>query len=77
MKKSRYFIYGCLLTVSIFLVIFAFELADLTRGYCATGGEVFTIALPLLIFKWRLWTVEQNKKKHSQKKKITYKKCTQ
>ena len=70
MKKSRYFIYGCLLTVSIFLVIFAFELADLTRGYCATGGEVFTIALPLVLVWEMLSTaerVEQEKDKEIQR----------
>ena len=60
------------LIFAIFFVAFCFKYADNVRGYNATGGEVFTIALPLLILKWRLWTVEQNKKKHSQKK-ITYK----
>lgn len=76
MKLNRFW-FGFLLGLTPFIIQNAFMLADLERGFNATGGEVFTIALPLLIFKWRLWTVEQNKKKHSQKKKITYKKCTQ
>lgn len=76
MKLNRFW-FGFLLGLMPFIIQNAFMLADLERGFNATGGEVFMIALPLLIFKWRLWTVEQNKKKHSQKKKITYKKCTQ
>ena len=74
MKLNRFWC-GFLLGLTPFIIQNAFMLADLERGFNATGGEVFTIALPLLIFKWRLWTVEQNKK-HSQKK-ITCKTPTQ
>lgn len=71
MKLNR-FLFGFLLGLTPLIIQKAFMLADLERGFNATGGEVFTIALPLLIVQWRLWTVEQNRKKYIHKK-ITYK----
>lgn len=49
MKKTSYFWFGVWLTASIALTIWCFEYADATRGYNSIGGEVFMIALPLMI----------------------------
>ena len=59
MKKSIYFAYGCIVTLSIFLMIFAFELGDNLRGYNAVGGEAFFVALPLVIMWSMITTAEQ------------------
>lgn len=62
MKKSVYFIFGSLFTISMFLTIWAFEVADLWRGYDGMGGEVFTIALPLILV-WKMVSIaEQNER---------------
>ena len=47
-KTSGFFWFGVALTLSILAVVYCFEYADATRGYNSTGGEVFTIALPLI-----------------------------
>ena len=47
MKNKFWF--GAFLTIAILLVVRCFEYADAVRGYNSTGGEVFTIALPLYI----------------------------
>ncbi len=59
MKKSTYFVLGCLFTLSIGLVIWSFDVADMWRGYNGTGGEVFTIALPLILVWKIISTAEQ------------------
>lgn len=59
MKKSTYFVLGCLFTLSIGLMIWAFDVADMWRGYNGTGGEVFTIALPLILVWKIISTAEQ------------------
>ena len=41
------FLFYLILGISVVLVCIAFDYADAVRGYNATGGEVFTIALPL------------------------------
>ena len=48
MRRSG-FGFGIVLTLSILAVIMCFEYADSIRGYNATGGEVFMIALPLML----------------------------
>ena len=58
MRKSTYFILGFLFAFSLGLVIWAFEFADMWRGYNGTGGEVFTIALPL-IFAWKIVSIAE------------------
>jgi hypothetical protein len=63
MVKLNNFWFGFLLALSISVSVFSFILADELREIPATGGEVFTIALPFLILKWRMWTIEQGKKK--------------
>lgn len=63
MVKLNNFWFGFLLALSISVSVFLFILADNLREIPATGGEVFTIALPFLILKWRMWTIEQGKKK--------------
>ena len=62
MKKSVYFVFGSLFTISMFLTIWAFEVADLWRGYNGLGGEVFTVALPLILV-WKMVSIaEQNER---------------
>ena len=68
MRLSRFWC-GFLLAFSIMLIPLSFAYGDLERGYDALGGEVFTIALPYLIIKWRLWTVEQIKKSRQKKQR--------
>jgi hypothetical protein len=60
--KLNVFWFVFLFILSIMLIPLIFQVADLERGYNATGGEVFTIALPYLVLKWRIWTVEQIEK---------------
>ena len=67
MKKSTYFIMGCLLSISIMVVPFVFEIADVYRGFDATGGEVFTIALPLMLVWKIVSTAEQNENWYKKK----------
>ena len=38
-----------LLTLAVVLVIALFTLGDVARGYNATGGEIFSLALPLWV----------------------------
>lgn len=66
--KLNSFWFVVLFIVSIMLIPLAFEIGDFERGYNAVGGEVFTIALPFLVWKWREWTVEQTKKQHKKKR---------
>jgi hypothetical protein len=66
MKRLNNFWFGVLLVLSVLIVIWAFDYARDVRGYGAIGGEVFTIALPLLIVRWKLWTVEQEYKERLQ-----------
>jgi hypothetical protein len=59
MKLKNNFWLGLLLGVSIMLIPLSFLYADLQRGYNGTGGELFTIALPLLVIQWRQWSIKQ------------------
>ena len=65
--KINRFWFGFLLAFSIMLIPLSFAYGDIERGYNALGGEVFMIALPFFILKWRSWTVEQIKKQRIQK----------
>ena len=49
MKKLDNFWFGIILILSISAVIWCFSYADNCRGYNSIGGEVFTIALPILV----------------------------
>lgn len=59
MGKYNGFWFGVVLALTLIFVVWCFECADATRGYNATGGEVFTIALPLIIVWLRLRRAEQ------------------
>ena len=59
MKKSTFFIFGCLLSITILIVPFVFEMADACRGFDATGAEVFMLALPLGIAWTMIVSAEQ------------------
>ena len=66
MKINRFW-FAIFLTVSIFVIAAVFALGDLERGYDALGGEVFVLALPFLVIRWREWSIkkaleERNKK---------------
>lgn len=61
------FIFGFALACSLFVVVWAFNYADVERGYNSTGSEVFTIALPFLIVTLKMWTVEQTKNRKRKK----------
>jgi hypothetical protein len=63
MKLSKFW-YCVLLILSLWIAVKAFDYADYERGYDATGGEVFMIALPLSVVYWRRKTVEQEKSQH-------------
>ena len=53
------FLFGIVLTASILFVIWCFDYADATRGYNATGGEVFILALPLMIAFQKISNLEE------------------
>lgn len=61
MKKTGGFWFGVALILSILFCIWCFEYADNFRGYNSTGGEVFMLALPLMIVQNKLKMVGQNK----------------
>lgn len=67
MKLNR-FEFVILFVLSLIVVQNQFILADMERGFNATGGEVFILALPMTLIYFRLQTVKkskQSKKKHS------------
>ncbi len=62
--KIKRFEFLVLFVLSVLIVQNSFILADMERGFDATGGEVFTLALPMMIIYWRLKTIlKQSKKK--------------
>ena len=75
MKNLNNFWFGAILTLSILSVIWCFDYADNWRGYNSTGGEVFTIALPLYIVWKKLTTmgrqIEKLKRQNNTKRKHT------
>ena len=60
MKKEKFYLsdfwYGALLVLSIWIITNAFTYADVVRAYNSTGGEVFTLFLPIFIIKWKQWS---------------------
>lgn len=66
MKLNR-FSFIVYMLLSIIIVQNTFIIADMERGFNATGGEVFILALPIMIIHWRLQTIKkskQSKRKH-------------
>ena len=60
MKLSRT-AFVLLMIISILLIVYCFKSTEISRN-CSVetvGGEFFLLALPLLVIKWRTWTVEQ------------------
>lgn len=73
MKRLNDFWFGVLLSISILLTCYCFVIAKEQRESIKVGGEVFMIALPLLIVKWKMHTAEQEKiKKEKQYKKTIH-----
>ena len=62
MRLNKFF-FGLLLGLCPFVITEAFRLALLDRGYMALGGEFVTLIFPVLIIQWRLWSIQNNKKK--------------
>lgn len=66
MKLSRT-AFVLLMIISILLIVYCFKSTEIARGYSVptVGGEFFLLALPLLLTKWRAWTVEQEEQSES------------
>ena len=61
--KMNKFEFGVLLTLSVVTCAFSKKYATAEVGSSRdVVGTVFLIALPLIITKWREWTVEQERK---------------
>ena len=60
MKKQNFYLsdfwYGMLLMLSFCIVAMCFKEADAFRGYNSIGGELISLALPLLIIRWKQWS---------------------
>ena len=62
MKKLK-FLNDFWFVFAIMTVVYCFRYASAERiAENKVGGEVFTLALPLFVARWKLWTVEQEKK---------------
>lgn len=59
--KLNGFLFGLLMGAALMLIPFAFYASHMTRGYDAIGGEVFTIALPVIILWLRAEQVKHVK----------------
>lgn len=68
MKASNFW-FGFSLGATIMLIPFMFYVAQTTRGYAAIGGEVFTIALPVIILWLRAEQVK-HVKQHLREKQL-------
>ena len=71
MKNNSLFYIG--LCLAILFTVWCFDYADALRGYSATGGEVFTIALPLYIVQKKVASLEQKNKRLEMQKKALQK----
>lgn len=62
MKLSK-IMFVLLVITSILLIVYGFKSMEMARNTAVptVGGEFFLLALPLLLIKWRTWTVEQEK----------------
>lgn len=60
-KTISYVIFFTALILSIHFVVFCYQYADAVRGYDGTGGEIFSMILPIGIVAFRLWVEECNK----------------
>lgn len=71
MKINRFW-FGVLLALSIMIIPLAFQIGDIERGFDALGGEIFAVALPFLVIRWREWSIEkalEERKNKSKKEK--------
>lgn len=64
--KINEFWFNILMVVAIAVCCGCFKYTAITRTTDSIGSEVFVIALPLLIMKWRSWTVELETRKKNQ-----------
>ena len=67
MKLTRFW-FGFLLGLCPFIITEAFRFAFIERGYYALGGEFFTLIIPILVFMWRIYTVNLIDKENKNKK---------
>jgi hypothetical protein len=70
MRLSKFW-YGFFLATSLFVVVWSFVAANSFRGNGYVGGEVFMVALPLMVIQWRDWTVEQEKKERRMRRRLS------
>lgn len=56
--------FGFILALAMLWVGRSFATAYASRGYLAIGGEVFTIALPMLIVHLKLRSVERERERY-------------
>lgn len=63
--KLNKIMFVLLMIISILLIIYGFKSMEMARNTAVptVGGEFFLLALPLLLIKWRTWTVEQEEEK--------------
>lgn len=64
MKNNFWF--GVILTLSILISCYAFQIAYVTRGGYGIGGELFTIALPLTVVFNKILMLEAKIKRKSE-----------
>lgn len=57
--KLNSFLFGVLFTISILIVILTFKYANTARGTNAIGSEPLIILLPISVYTWRKWSIEQ------------------
>lgn len=50
-----------LMLLSVFMVKNTFILADMERGFNATGGEIFSLLIPAWVIFTRLKTIKKEK----------------
>jgi hypothetical protein len=70
MKKQNFYLsdfwYGALLVISVWVIAKSFSYSDVFRAYNSTGGEIFTLFLPVLIIRWKQWS-RVNKRRDNRK----------
>ena len=61
------------LILSFIIIIIGFELADAHRGYNAIGGEVFMLALPLLMIYGKIVEMQNKIDRLTQQRNVLWK----
>lgn len=67
MKTFKSILFYGALVGSVILCAICFKYASENRVSDVMGGEVFMLALPLLVVKLKLWAVEEHEKKRKRR----------